>query len=830
MKRYRYDVIGISEVRWTGKGETTNGDFIWSGEINAHTKGVGMLLSGKARKALISYNPINSRLISARFTATPFNITIINGYAPTSESSTEDIETFYDHLDDAITNTPKKDILIITGDWNAKIGDNNIGWESTMGKHGYGTRNERGEWLLEFAASHDLFICNTAFQQKPTRKWTWESPDGIHRNMIDLILIQNRWKSSVINCRTFQGADISSDHSLVLCNIKLKLKRQTNKSKQQQRHDTNQLKDQTTRNNFQMQLEHQLNSLNTRCTIDEHALQIEQAIQQAIKATTTAQPTAKKPWISQQTLILADQKRKAKQTKQNSSTDNQRYKNLCNQVKKSARMDKNKWIQDQCEAIQRGLSVGNNKQAYQLVKLLKKKFSPRVTMVRNKGGILSQSKTDVLQNWTEYCGELYQDNDNGNGDENKAREALNKICPPINNESNGILYSEVEDAINKLKKNKSPGVDGITAEMLQAGGENLKHKIYVLCTRAWDEETIPEQWGRSILIPIPKKGDLTQCSNYRTISLINHTGKVLLMVLLNRLKHHLEPYLSEEQAGFRKDRSTVQQILILRLLAEKAKRSGTKIYNCFVDFQKAFDTIKHKIIWMVLKSYGVDNKVITLLQQIYGKSRSAVRIGTDIGEWFQSSVGTRQGDPLSPLLFVAYLERIMDQINLNNDGISVNGTNINNLRFADDIDLLCKNHTSLQEQIEQLAKTAGETGLMVNIKKTKTMVFGDTNIDQQMKIDGEIVENVEEFEYLGSLLTWDNNCSKEIKRRISKATGAMASLKHMWSTMCYYTHQNHGPSKKQTNKNYWHSKCGVTEEYSKSIGQTWYETSIYENN
>jgi len=129
--------------------------------------------------------------------------------------------------------------------------------------------------------------------------------------------------------------------------------------------------------------------------------------------------------------------------------------------------------------------------------------------------------------------------------------------------------------------------------------------------------------------------------------------------------------MSEEQAGFRKDRSTVQQILILRLLAEKAKRSGKKIYNCFIDFQKAFDTIKHKIIWMVLKSYGVDNKMITLLQQIYGKSRSAVRIGIDLGEWFQSSVGTRQGDPLSPLLFITYLERIMDQITSNNFGINL---------------------------------------------------------------------------------------------------------------------------------------------------------------
>jgi hypothetical protein len=173
---------------------------------------------------------------------------------------------------------------------------------------------------------------------------------------------------------------------------------------------------------------------------------------------------------------------------------------------------------------------------------------------------------------------------------------------------------------------------------------------------------------------------------------------------------------------------------------------------------------------------------VILLEKIYGKSQSAVRIGVDIGEWFQTSVGTRQGDPLSPLLFIAYLERIMDKTTSKNNGVNVSGTFINNLRFADDIDLLNENHISLQEQIGQLTKMAEEAGLVINTNKTKTMVFGGKNIDKQMKVKGENIENVEEFEYLGSLLTWDNNCSKEIKRRINKAIGAMASLKHIWNT------------------------------------------------
>jgi hypothetical protein len=111
--------------------------------------------------------------------------------------------------------------------------------------------------------------------------------------------------------------------------------------------------------------------------------------------------------------------------------------------------------------------------------------------------------------------------------------------------------------------------------LLQAGGEQLARQMHELCNKAWEEGTIPDEWGKSILVPIPKKGDLSDCSNYRTISLINHTGKVLLTVLLNRLKSHLDPYLSEKQA----------------------KRQGKKIYNYFIDFHKAFSTIKDKIAW-----------------------------------------------------------------------------------------------------------------------------------------------------------------------------------------------------------------------------------------
>ena len=219
MKRFRYDIVGISEVRWTGKGETPNIDFIFSGEEKTHLRGIGMLLSDKARKAPIGYDPVNSRVITAGFDAVPYKITVIHEYAPTTVASDEDIETFYGILEDALARVHNKNIIIITSDSNAKIGSDNTGCKSVMRRYEYGDRNQRGERLLEFAAVHNLYICNTQFEQKPEREWIWVSPDGIYKNMVNLIFIQKRWKSSVVNCRTFQNADICSDHSLVLCDM-----------------------------------------------------------------------------------------------------------------------------------------------------------------------------------------------------------------------------------------------------------------------------------------------------------------------------------------------------------------------------------------------------------------------------------------------------------------------------------------------------------------------------------------------------------------------------------------------------------------------------------
>ena len=137
-----------------------------------------------------------------------------------------------------------------------------------MGKFGYGDRNERGERLMEFAMDNELVICNSKFQNKECRKWTWRSPGGKTKNMIDLILINKKWITSVQQCRSFQGADVNSDHSLVIANIKIKLKRKY-KAQSQKRRDVSRLAEEEIKNAYVVALEAKLRAIDKNQDIDE---------------------------------------------------------------------------------------------------------------------------------------------------------------------------------------------------------------------------------------------------------------------------------------------------------------------------------------------------------------------------------------------------------------------------------------------------------------------------------------------------------------------------------------------------------------------------------
>ena len=172
-----------------------------------------------------------------------------------------------------------------------------------------------------------------------------------------------------------------------------------------------------------------------------------------------------------------------------------------------------------------------------------------------------------------------------------------------------FLRSEIEMAVKKLKNGKAAGFGNIQAELLKRGGDDVIEALHKICDSVWQSGVWPLQWTRSLIIPLPKKGDLRKCNNYRTISLISHPGKVLLTVINNRLKSRAEGILAEEQAGFRSGRSTVEQITNVRILGEKYRNHQLEVHHNFVDFTKAFDTAWRRALWMLLRKHNFGNSL-----------------------------------------------------------------------------------------------------------------------------------------------------------------------------------------------------------------------------
>ena len=163
-------------------------------------------------------------MISVRFYCKPFNITVIQVYVPTSNAEDAEVERFYEEdLQDLLELTPKKDVLFITGDWNAKVGSQET--PGVTGKFGLGMRNEPGQRLTQFCQENALVIANTLRQQHKRRLHTGTSPDGQHQNQIDYILCSQRWRNSTQSTKTRPGADCGSDHEFLIAKFRLKLKK-----------------------------------------------------------------------------------------------------------------------------------------------------------------------------------------------------------------------------------------------------------------------------------------------------------------------------------------------------------------------------------------------------------------------------------------------------------------------------------------------------------------------------------------------------------------------------------------------------------------------------
>ena len=174
--------------------------------------------------------------------------------------------------------------------------------------------------------------------------------------------------------------------------------------------------------------------------------------------------------------------------------------------------------------------------------------------------------------------------------------------------------------------------------------------LHSICQQIWKTQQWPQDWKRSVFIPIPKKSNAKECSNYCTIALISQGSKVMLNIFQARLQQYVNCEITDVQAGFRKGRGTRDQIANISWIIEKAREFQKNIYFCFLDYAKAFDCVDHNKLWKILKEMRIPDHLTCLLRNLYAGQEATARTGHVTTDWFQIGKGVRQGKYCHPLI------------------------------------------------------------------------------------------------------------------------------------------------------------------------------------
>ena len=315
----------------------------------------------------------------------------------------------------------------------------------------------------------------------------------------------------------------------------------------------------------------------------------------------------------------------------------------------------------------------------------------------------------------------------------------------------------------------------------------MKEFLLKIMQKVWETECIPTEWEENIIIPLHKKGDTTNCENYRAICLSSVVSKLYTRIREKRLRIEIETRMEEEQAAFRPNRQTQDHIFSIRCYAEKALDKNKSVYLALLDLTSAFDIVPKQEIWKALEEMRVTDKLRRAIQSVYKTVKGRVRICGDTSDIFYMSKGLKQGDSLSPLLFNILMNEILRNSKILQPKTKIGHYNLapvylQCLVYADDIMIITDSEHKLQEAINVWNSELEKKGMKLNKKKSKLIAINkQEELDNnRMKITcgWEDLEWVNSCDYLGVRIQSNGKIDNEITNRINKASKVYHSLNH----------------------------------------------------
>ena len=739
LSRRRIDICGVQEHRWKG-GITANQVRTLKGKdckyrfyYCAHESGfggVGVLLAENWADKVIEVQRISDRILLLKLIIGKAILTFISVYAPQSNLPEALKELFYDQLQHAVAKVPASEILIPVGDWNGHVGTAAGVYQEAHGGHGFGSRNADGERILEFAIANGLKVGNTWYKKKDSHLITYSS--GGHTTQLDYILYRKNFSRAVRNVKVIPNEECVQQHHLVVCDFSVHIPH-VKKRKFTPRIRAWKLRDSDTASQFQEVFKAKVMTVTANDDAD------------ATSHVETVWSRLKGPMLDAATEVCGlskNHKWRAETWWWNENVD-------------KAIQEKRAWFKTYNALIKEGKNEEAKKakaayivarrqakrEVYHAKSAAEKEKFARVSLndasvfriakqmdrsnqdilgencIRNDAGELAITDDDKLKAWVEHYARLL------NVEFDWPKDMLPEI-PPNDGPPPTISSDMIRKALSKMKNGKAAGPSGIIAEMLKATGEEGVELARELTEAVFSSGEIPADWEESYIQNLYKgKGEAIDRGNYRGLKLTDQVLKMVERVLESSIREMVN--ISGMQFAYVPGRGTTDAIFIVRQLQEKHIAANRQLYYAFVDLEKAFDRVPRKVLWWALRSLGVKEWAVRVIQGMYSNVRSRVRVNGLHSEEFGVKVGVHQGSVLSPLLFILVLEALGQGIRgqvQDQQGEHVKASQ--ELFYADDLVLIAD---SLEECISKLEtwKNGMECkGLRVNMKKTKVMVSG----------------------------------------------------------------------------------------------------------
>ena len=807
LERLNIDLAALQETRLPGNGSLKEKSytFFWQGTDPEERReyGVGFAIKNSLLHSVEHQTNGTERLLHLRLHTDAGTMNIISAYAPTLTSSPESKDAFYDDLELTISNLPNTEQLLILGDFNARVGATHEDWPSCLGHFGVGRLNENGQRLLELCCRKGLCITNTYFKGRPMHKVSWMHPRSRQWHQLDLVLTKKSDLKSVLNTRSYHSADCDTDHTLVMSTIKARpTKREHSKTAGATKINIAGTKDAEQIANFQ-DLMHGSSHQSTQDTASARWEKLSKAIHKNALDAFGKKEKANEDWYEANKHLmdpLVEAKRQALlRMKQNPTLETTNSLRTARQkCRDMARNCADKYWNELCSEIERASSQGDIRAMYEGIKRATGPAPHKSAPLKSKEGNFILEREKQMERWVEHYLELYSTMNT------VSLDAIDSIIPlpemaELDEEPS---LEELRKAIRALKCGKAPGSDGIPPEVIKRAESCLLPDLYELLLLCWNEGEVPQSMRDAKIITLYKnKGDRSDCNNYRGISLMSIVGKVFARILLPRLQTLANRVYPEAQCGFRAGRSTTDMVFSVRQLQEKCREQRQPLYIAFVDLTKAFDLVSRSGLFSLLKRIGCPPKLLSLIESYHNNMQGTISFNGGNSQPFKICSGVKQGCVLAPTLFGIFFSLLLQEafqsttegvlLHTRHDGKLLNLARlraktkvktvlVREMLFADDAAFVSHTEEGLQELINSFSAACDDFGLTISIKKTEILAQ-EAPSQPTISINGQALNNVKTFKYLGSTVS-DNLClDNELNSRIGKAAGLYGKLqKRVW--------------------------------------------------